>query len=61
MITYTVGNGVLTQVQAAEQFTLKTYLLTGAIAGMITGIVFSIIISFFIKTKRLNHEQVKQN
>lgn len=52
MITYTVGKGVLTQVQAAEQFTFKAYLLAGAIAGMITGIIFSIIISFFIKTKK---------
>lgn len=61
LITYTVDAGILTRVQAIEQFSIKTYLFTSAIAGMITGAVFSIIISFFIKTKRLNHEQVKQN
>ncbi|WP_109696581.1 DUF4199 domain-containing protein [Chitinophaga deserti] len=57
--SYTVQKGILTKVQAIQQFNIGNYIITGLVAGLITGVIFSAIISFFIKSKNINHEQEK--
>jgi hypothetical protein len=48
---YTVSEGILTQEQAANQFNIGNYIVTGIIGGLVTGTIFSAVISIFIKTK----------
>ena len=51
-IKYSVNTGVLTEVQAEQQFNIKNYLIISVVAGLVTGIIFSAIISLFVKSKK---------
>jgi hypothetical protein len=51
MTAFTVDQNILTPEQAAQQFSLGNYVVTGIIAGLATGVIFSAAIALFTRSK----------
>lgn len=52
LIAYTTANNLMTRLEAINQFSLTTYIVTGILAGPVTGLVFSVLVSLIIPKKR---------
>ncbi|SIO01721.1 DUF4199 domain-containing protein [Chitinophaga niabensis] len=51
IIRYMVNTGQMSPEQAAQQFNLSTFIITGLIAGPVTGLIFSLVAAAFTRRK----------